>query len=287
MAPQKKSPSTKNNSSAATSGKAMKATRGVKSPSLPSANLNKAMKTASRTKTSPITAGSKASSSSASKASVTSASKFDLNKFISEKFENIDDTSLNQAIAGTKKSTLGDLIAFNTTLAHSYYKICDQDSLEAVTYALQSEGTIKDQVMSPSVAEAYSQLSQFHDLLLLEDIQNFVCSVTQDRKPYSYMIYDSYMIEAAHTLCSPAQVALMTSILGLAMKLTGSGLSRLQISMPGGKIRGKDRSEVVAYLSLMRNVADTIAESNIANPSGQSQAIQKMHADLVKIMNNY
>ena len=43
----------------------------------------------------------------------------------------------------------------------------------------------------------------------------------------------------------------------------------------------------MAYLSLMRNVADTIAESNLANPSGQSQAIQKMHTDLVKIMNNY
>ena len=35
------------------------------------------------------------------------------------------------------------LIAFNTSLAHSYYKICDQDSLEAVTYALQSPVSIK------------------------------------------------------------------------------------------------------------------------------------------------
>jgi len=168
------------------------------------------------------------------------------------------------------------MIAFNTALAHSYYKISDQDSLEAVTYAQQSVGTIKDQVMSPSVAEAYSQLSHFHDLLLLDDLG----LVTQDMKPHS-------MIQAAHNLSSPAQVALMTSFLGLAMKLTGKGLSRLQVSLPGGKIRGKDRSEVLAYLSLMRNIADTIAESNLANPSGQSQALQKMHKDLVKIVNDY
>merc|ERR1712002_774722 len=102
-----------------------------------SANLNKALKTATHAKPSSLAAGSKAS---ASKASVSSASKFDLNNFIREKFQNIDEASLNQAIAGSKKSSLRDLSAFNTLVAHSYYKICDQDSLEAVTYALQSEG---------------------------------------------------------------------------------------------------------------------------------------------------
>lgn len=52
--------------------------------------------------------------------------------------------------------------------------------------------------MSPSVAEAYSQLTHFHDLLLLEDLS----SVTQDMKPHS-------MIQAAHTLSSPGTVIIL------------------------------------------------------------------------------
>ena len=52
--------------------------------------------------------------------------------------------------------------------------------------------------MSPSVAEAYTQLTHFHDLLLLDDLP----SGTQDMKPHS-------MIQAAHTLSSPGTVILL------------------------------------------------------------------------------
>ena len=56
-----------------------------------------------------------------------------------------------------------------------------------------------------------------------------------------------------YTLCSgapnlspEAQTALTTSLLGLTLKLTGAKLA-FKLKLPGGKMRAKNRTEVVAY----------------------------------------
>ena len=77
----------------------------------------------------------------------------------------------------------------------------------------------------------------------------------------------------------------MTSLLGLAIKLTGSRPSRLDTKLPGGKLPGKARGEVLAYLALIQNIADAMAEAN-GGYKNKSAHLRRMHADLVKITAN-
>jgi len=199
----------------------------------------------------------------------------DLNKFIESKFGNLGEQALNQVVSGVRKSTMGDLIQFNTRLANSY-KISDEDSLETIVYAHQPSETLQDKSIKPSVSEAQGEVSMYRDLLLLGDLP----SITQEMRPYEW-------IQAAPKLSTSAQVALMTSLLGMAIKLTGKVPSKLTYKLPGGKMKGNDKTDVVAYLALARNIADAMAEANNWNKTKELSGLEKMHSDLIKIVNEY
>ena len=94
--------------------------------------------------------------------------------------------------------------------------------------------------LSPSVAAAYKEVSNYQDLLLLGDLP----TITQQKRPYSW-------ISGAPSLSPEAQTALTTSLLGLTLKLTGAKLA-FKLKLPGGKMRTKNRTEVVAYLALIQ-----------------------------------
>ena len=95
--------------------------------------------------------------------------------------------------------------------------------------------------LSPRVAAAYKEVSNYQDLLLLGDL----ATITQEKRPYSW-------ISGAPTLSPEAQTALTTSLLGLTLKLTGAKLANFKLKLPGGKMRAKSRPEVVAYLALIQ-----------------------------------
>ena len=88
--------------------------------------------------------------------------------------------------------------------------------------------------LNPRVAAAYKDLQDYQDLLLLGDLF------------YSYS-----WISGAPNLSPEAQTALTTSLLGLTLKLTGAKLA-FKLKLPGGKMRTKNRTEVVAYLALIQ-----------------------------------
>merc|ERR1712226_1776765 len=131
--------------------------------------------------------------------------------------------------------------------------------------ALQPAENIQDLSLSPSVADAYSEVRQYKDLLLLGDLSTLAEEGIA-----------AEMIHAAPTLSSPAQAALMTSLLGLAMELTGSGPSGLAL-----------QAEVGDYLALIGDIADTMAEANEWDQAAESSGLQRMHADLIEVINNY
>merc|ERR1712226_1426663 len=141
--------------------------------------------------------------------------------------------------------------------------------------ALQPAENIQDLSLRPSVADAYSQVSQYRDLLLLGDLSTLAEEGIADE-----------MIQAAPTLTRPAQVALMTSILGLAMKLTGRGPADIAQQVPGGQITKKSRGEVMGYLTLAASIVDNMAEANNWNAEDGS-VLQNMHVDLYDIINDY
>ena len=94
--------------------------------------------------------------------------------------------------------------------------------------------------LNPRVAAAYKDLQDYQDLLLLGDL----ATITQEKRPYSW-------ISGAPNLSPEAQTALTTSLLGLTLKLTGAKLA-FKLKLPGGKMRSKNRTEVVAYLALIQ-----------------------------------
>ena len=94
--------------------------------------------------------------------------------------------------------------------------------------------------LNPRVAAAYKDLQDYQDLLLLGDL----ATITQEKRPYSW-------ISGAPNLSPEAQTALTTSLLGLTLKLTGAKLA-FKLKLPGGKMRAKSRTEVVAYLALIQ-----------------------------------
>ena len=96
------------------------------------------------------------------------------------------------------------------------------------------------------VAAAYKEVSNYQDLLLLGDL----ATITQEKRPYSW-------ISGAPTLSPEAQTALTTSLLGLTLKLTGAKLANFKHKLPGGKMRAKSRTEVVAYLAPIQVCVDT------------------------------
>ena len=81
----------------------------------------------------------------------------------------------------------------------------------------------------------------------------------------------------------------MTSLLGLAIKLTGKRPSRLaaKVKMPGGKMPSKARGDVLAYLALIQNIAEAMAEANKGYKTSKSAHLRRMHADLTKIIGDF
>ena len=95
--------------------------------------------------------------------------------------------------------------------------------------------------ISPRVDAVFKEVSNYQDLLLLGDL----ATITQEKRPYSW-------ISGAPTLSPEAQTALATSLLGLTLKLTGTKLANSKLKLPGGKLRSKSRTEVLAYLALIQ-----------------------------------
>jgi len=171
---------------------------------------------------------------------------------------------------------LSDLVKFNADLAHTTYKIGDETSLETLLYAIQPDKDIKDLDISPAVAAAYQEVSLYRDLLVLGDLP----TITQERRPYEW-------IHTASTLSLPAQAVLMTSFLGLAMKLTGKKPARVTTKVPGGRLRGRERGEVMAYLALMQYIAEAMDTGNTRKKAAMVSNLKRMHTDLTKIVSDY
>ena len=79
----------------------------------------------------------------------------------------------------------------------------------------------------------------------------------------------------------------MTSLLGLAIKLTGTTPSGLHDQLPGGKLQGKAKGEVSSYLTIIQDIADAMAEANNGYKTAESANIRRMHADLNKILGDF
>ena len=110
--------------------------------------------------------------------------------------------------------------------------------------------------LSPSVAAAYKEVSNYQDLLLLGDL----ATITQEKRPYSW-------ISTAPSLSSEAQTALTTSLMGLTLKLTGAKVpGNFNLKLPGGKMRSKSRTEVLAYLALIQ-VRSTVKQTLSSLPT--------------------
>merc|ERR1712080_19694 len=86
-------------------------------------------------------------------------STFNLNKFFEDKFGKLEKTSFQkQNVSGRSNSMLSDLVKFNTSLAHTSYKIRDEAILETMLYAMQPEKDIKDLDLSSAVSAAYQEV---------------------------------------------------------------------------------------------------------------------------------
>ena len=104
--------------------------------------------------------------------------------------------------------------------------------------------------LSPKVASVYKEVADYQDLLLLGDLP----TITQEKRPYSW-------ISNAPSLSSEAQTALTTSLMGLTLKLTGAKVpGNFKPKLPGGKMRSKSRTEVLAYLALIQ-VRSTVKQT--------------------------
>ena len=106
--------------------------------------------------------------------------------------------------------------------------------------------------ISPRVDAVFKEVSNYQDLLLLGDL----ATITQEKRPYSW-------ISGAPTLSPEAQTALATSLLGLTLKLTGTKLADFKLKLPGGKLRSKSRTEVLAYLALIQVTSGLVAKGFI------------------------
>ena len=99
----------------------------------------------------------------------------------------------------------------------------------------------RKKVVEERMEAAYKEVSNYQDLLLLGDL----ATISQEKRPYSW-------ISGAPTLSPEAQTALTTSLLGLTLKLTGAKLANFKLKLPGGKMRARGRTEVLAYLALIQ-----------------------------------
>merc|ERR1712037_370150 len=176
------------------------------------------------------------------KASAGGVAAFDLEAFIKVKFSALEKTAHQKKnVSGQTNSTVAELSKFNMRAANEHYKVKKEDSLEAILLALHLPGDEEKLDLNPRVAAAYTEVSNYQDLLLVGDL----ATITQEKRPYSW-------ISGAPTLSPEAQTALTTSLLGLTLKLTGAKLANFKLKLPGGKMRAKSRPE---------NIVDAMAGS--------------------------
>ena len=205
----------------------------------------------------------------------TTSEKFDLEAFISLKLGKVDEKNQKQQLSDHFKSSLSDLVKFNTILAYNRYKITEEDTLELCLLSLESEEDIKKLDLKPSVMKAWEEVAMYRDLLMLGDLP----TITQERRIYEW-VYN------AAILSFPSQVALMVSFITLAIKLTGNK-NQLFRTMPGGKLTGKSRLEVVSYLAIIQTIVESMAQTNNWEKQERFSQLNKMNKDLDKIINDY
>ena len=85
----------------------------------------------------------------------------------------------------------------------------------------------------------------------------------------------------------PAQTALLTSLLGLAIKLTGTRSYGFPDQLPGANVQGEAKVEVSCYLTIIQDIADAMAEANNSYKTAESANLGRMHADLNKILGDF
>jgi len=211
------------------------------------------------------------------KASAGGVAAFDLEAFVKVKFSELEKTAHQKKnVSGQTNSTVAELSKFNMRAANEHYKVEKEDSLEAILLALHLAGDKEELKLSPRVEAAYKEVSNYQDLLLLGDL----ATITQEKRPYSW-------ISGAPTLSPEAQTALTTSLLGLTLKLTGAKLANFKLKLPGGKMRARGRAEVVAYLALIQNIVDAMAGSKNWKIAAKDSKLDKMHADITKIVADF
>jgi len=202
--------------------------------------------------------------------------KFDLNSFISNKLGKVETKNQKQILSDRTRSSLADLVKFNTTLAFNHYKIKEEDSLEVCLLSLESEEDIKKLVnKKPNVMKACKEVATYRDLLMLGDLP----TITQERRIYEW-------IHNAPILSIPSQVTLMVSFITLAIKLTGTK-DKMFGAMPGGKLSGMKREEVVSYLAIIQTIAESMAKTNKWEKLEKFAILNKMNNDLDKIINDF
>ena len=87
-----------------------------------------------------------------------------------------------------------------------------------------------------------------------------VADINKEKCPCSW-------ISTAPSLSSEAQTALTTSLMGLTLKLTGAKVpGNFKLKLPGGKMRSKSRTEVLAYLALIQ-VRSTVKQTLSSFPT--------------------
>ena len=150
------------------------------------------------------------------------------------------------------------------------------DTLEVSLLAFQHKVDVEKLDLSPSVAEACNELALYKDLLLLGDLP----TITQEKRPFTW-------ISSAPSLTILTQVAIMTSFLTLAIKMTGNSPSRINMKMPGGKILGKKKEEVTSYLAIMQTIVDSMSKGNNWEKVDRFANLKNMENDFNKIVNEF
>merc|ERR1719449_180349 len=93
---------------------------------------------------------------------------FDLEAFVKVKFSELEKTAHQKKnVSGQTNSTVAELSKFNMRAANEHYKVKKEDSLEAILLALHLPGDEEKLNLSPMVAAAYKEVSNYQDLLLL------------------------------------------------------------------------------------------------------------------------
>jgi len=194
-------------------------------------------------------------------------SQFSIETFFSDKMGINYEKNKEMTISDSGKSSLLDLIRFNTNLAHSFYNVTEHDSLEATAFALQPKVDING-LETPAVKIAVKEVALYKDLLLLGDLP----TITQEKRIYEW-------IGAAPNLSKPAMVAIIISFITLAMKMTGRRPKRYSSKVPGGKLV-KTKADVTSYLAIMQTIVNAMDKSKMKKINN----FKKMEDDLTHII---